>query len=1326
MLRWLTIGVMKLRREYGRTKHRHGRMSMGRSKGGPHFHSCFPLRLEWLEDRTLLNVAFNAGPLDVPAINTPDLRLGNPSNFTLIEPMVSVSRTDPINIAVSTGNGLRLSTNGGATAAATVTFPLVAGATGSNGDTDTAFDAQGRLFWTNLQFVGGVGDVGVAQINPTNGAQVGTSSNVNRPNDPNFAGDDDKAFLVADTNLGGAHQDNLYVVWTKFQLGGSGCGTRVMFARSEDDGVNWFAPLELSDGNGADDNCGTADDEGFVWPSDVAVAPNGDVYAAYHSSQVGGRTFVLRSTDGGVTFPQKTTAFLAGASDIAFNVQDNLLIGRIAGAQFWTQGSAQPFVIADPSRPGNVYVVTADDPDAHGSGDDANVVIARSTNNGLTWTNATISSGPNNSFQVFPTAAIDRFGTMLVAWYDNRRFQTNANENYLLDVYVTYSVDGGLTWSPEFRVNDLDNVFDPDAGAPRRFPSNAPTCNASPNSNETCRIGEYFGLDVFANTAYVAWNCNTFSGGLVPEPIGQQVCFDTFAINGTVTVTGDEAGAATNDTIALQPIAGNAGFIQVSVNGQRRYAGIAGNVVLDGLAGDDTITNSSAFAANILGNAGNDTIMGGTGADTIDGGVGDDNLNGGDGFDQVSIVANTLNVSITVTALQSTGVGSDTLAAFESVSIIGSSGNDTLTNNSTLSSTINGGPGDDVLQGGTGSDQVRIEAATLNVAITVNAAATQSIGVGIDSLSGFESIAIVGSSGNDTITNSSSLAATINGGAGDDILQGGTGTDQVKIEASTLNATLSVNTTASQSTGAGTDTLGGFESIAILGSVGNDIITNNSNLPATLAGSAGDDAITGGSAGESLSGGTGGDTLAGGQANDTLVGGADDDRYVFTAAAAVSLGADTIDDIGGTSDSLEFGGFNPGAGNGITVNLGTGSFMDNTASGPFLTLTIAAGAIENVTGTDRADNLTGSSVANILTGRSGNDALVGSTGDDRYVFTAAPGVNLGTDTVTEPGGGTADIFDFGNFNPGTGSGITIDLGAGTFTDNTTSGPFLNLSFTGAAIEIVTGTDRADNLIGSNAANTLIGGAGNDALAGGQANDNLVGGGENDRYVFTAATGLNLGTDTIDETGGGTADSFDFSGFNPGAGNGITINLGAATFADNTAGGPFVGLSFVAAAIESLRGTNRADNMIGSNVANTLIGGAGIDTLDGGDGVDTASYEFAAAAVVVNLKNGRATIDGDGGNDGLSSIESLVGSSRDDNLTGSKANDTISGGSGRDTINGSGGNDSLVGDDQDDSISGAKGNDTLVGGQGLGDVLNGGKGMDNCSDIDGAREIKCEV
>src|SRR6185369_10561050 len=118
-----------------------------------------------------------------------------------------------------------------------------------------------------------------------------------------------------------------------------------------------------------------------------AVAPNGDTYVAYHSQPTftlgypdgnSGKIFVLRSTDGGATFPQKRLAFGGGQADITFNVQSGAR--KIAGAQFWLQGSVQPRILADPRTGGRLYVIANDQPDADAN-NPANVYIATSTDN---------------------------------------------------------------------------------------------------------------------------------------------------------------------------------------------------------------------------------------------------------------------------------------------------------------------------------------------------------------------------------------------------------------------------------------------------------------------------------------------------------------------------------------------------------------------------------------------------------------------------------------------------------------------------------------------------------------------------------------------------------------------------------------------------------------------------------------------------------------------------------------------------------------------------------------------------------------------------------
>ena len=79
------------------------------------------------------------------------------------------------------------------------------------------------------------------------------------------------------------------------------------------------------------------------------------------------------------------------------------------GLKSWLQGSLQPRILIDPARPGNLYVVSVDDPDNvyDATGDPSDIVLARSTDNGATWTRTTISHGAPGTIQIMPAAAID-------------------------------------------------------------------------------------------------------------------------------------------------------------------------------------------------------------------------------------------------------------------------------------------------------------------------------------------------------------------------------------------------------------------------------------------------------------------------------------------------------------------------------------------------------------------------------------------------------------------------------------------------------------------------------------------------------------------------------------------------------------------------------------------------------------------------------------------------------------------------------------------------------------------------------------------------------
>ncbi len=433
-----------------------------------------------------------------------------------------------------------------------------------------AFDSEGRLFWTylvsaNVRFdSGGDGtldsrstlgvDVALAQADPGTGAiQAGYPVNITGSVEVNFPAVEgnlnDKEWMAVDRFPGSPFKDRIYVVWTQFLEGGA---TAIRTSHSIDQGRTWSRPLTLS-----------AAGEGFVWPSHNAVAADGDVYVTYHC-QPGqgicgvpdgtGQVKVLRSADGGLSYLSKTIAFGSGKADITFNVQ--VAPRSLHKSASWTQGSAQPWVLPDPLNPEHVYVVAADDPtdSNHGAGfDDMDIFIARSTSKGLSWdAPRRVDDGPEGSTQFFPAAAIDDdTGCIAVTYYDTRARTTNAAGNYLLDFFLRSSIDGGLTFGPEVRINDLP--FDPDFGAPCRFNCIAAAdsdgdgrvdedpCDGADNDEDgkvdedpedipTSRIGEYNGVAVSLGDAQMVWTGN--------DTAGQQIFFDA-AITCTVAPVAD-------------------------------------------------------------------------------------------------------------------------------------------------------------------------------------------------------------------------------------------------------------------------------------------------------------------------------------------------------------------------------------------------------------------------------------------------------------------------------------------------------------------------------------------------------------------------------------------------------------------------------------------------------------------------------------------------------------------------------------------------------------------------------------------------------------------
>lgn len=321
---------------------------------------------------------------------------------------------------------------------------------------------------------------------------------------------------------------------------------------------------------------------------------------------------------------------------------------------------------------------------------------------------------------------------------------------------------------------------------------------------------------------------DSYDHGLFAQPTGEIVVEglagdDTINFQAGVTVDGNVNGGAGNDVIRTGA-------------GDDKVFGGTGNDTILGRAGNDEIEGQSGIDT-LKGQAGNDTIRGGSEGDSITGGTGNDDIFGGAGIDN----------------------------------ILGNSGNDTI-DGGDGGDIISGGSGDDEIDGGDGNDQIQ----GLGGADTINA--------------GFGNDTIFGGGQNDLIYGDFGTNM-IYGDGGNDVLYGGSGVDTI---------------------------YGGVANDFIYGFGGGDFIYGESGID-EIHGGLGSDLIDGGGSGDMLygdvgadeiHGGAGDDLIEGGSENDQLFGdGGDDDIFGGDGNDLLegSFGSDLLNGQSGTDTSNDFG-----------------------------------------------------------------------------------------------------------------------------------------------------------------------------------------------------------------------------------------------------------------------------------------------------------------------------------------------------------------------------------------------------------------------------------
>jgi Ca2+-binding RTX toxin-like protein len=618
----------------------------------------------------------------------------------------------------------------------------------------------------------------------------------------------------------------------------------------------------------------------------------------------------------------------------------------------------------------------------------------------------------------------------------------------------------------------------------------------------------------------------------------------------------------------------------------------------------------------------------------------------------------------------------------------------------------------------------------------------------------------------------------------------------------------------------GNDTLtineanGALPKSRLFGGAGNDILTGGSGAD-QLFGQAGNDTLLGKGGFDMLFGGADNDTLTGGDADDQVFGEAGNDRLIWNPGDDTDLneggaGIDTIEVNGGNGqesftttangtrvrfDRLDPAPFSIDIGTSenlvLNANGGDDSFSATGNLAALIKITVDGGTgNDTLLGSNGNDQLSGGDGNDFIDGQQGNDTVFLGAGNDVFQWDPGDGSDIvegqdGTDKMLFNGSAGAEMFDvsangsrvrftrnLGNIVMdlsgvesidlnalggidslsvnslvgtelttinanlgGTIGGVTGDAAADTIIVNGTNGDDIIDVFGAGTSVSVLGLYATVNITNSEGANdalvinglggkdgitastlpagviklTMDGGTGNDTLLGSQGADTLLGGDDNDFFFGdngndTALMGA--GNDVFQwDPGDGNdtlegqdgSDTMLFFGSNIAENIDLVANGGRVLFLRNVAN-----VTMDLDDVESIefRALGGADNVVVGDLSGTDVAKVALDLRGPNGGGDDA-----ADNVTVNGTNGADVFGaaGDAGGVNVFGLHTAV-----DIFFSEVDNDrlTLNGLGGDDTINST----SLEADGIQLTVNGGLGNDIMLGSEG-GDLFNGGDGDD---------------
>jgi len=377
---------------------------------------------------------------------------------------------------------------------------------GSNaGDPATAIDLGGRYY------ISGIEDSLGQELNFSDDHGVTwTKVEIAPPPPPppppneNFITALDKGHLCVDNSPSSPHVGTLYAAWSRFATPSSVPPIEVM--RSVDRGATWLGPVTISAGVSAQSG-----NQGV----NLQTGPDGEVFAIWAVYDSFTTCHNPDGTDNDDDFPcanpapEKAIGFAKSLDGGVTWQAAHRIINNIRGVRRYDLTVPQtnatnknqrrnsfPSMAVDtscgPNR-GKIYVVWANlgtPPPGNNSGNDMDVYLISSVNDGTTWS-APIKVNQDaaglGKEHYFPWVTCDpSTGDVSVIFYDDR----NVVNDSQVEVFVATSSDGGSTWS-DFRVSDTPFTPAPIGGI-----------------TAAGYFGDYIGIASRRGTVYPVWTGN--------------------------------------------------------------------------------------------------------------------------------------------------------------------------------------------------------------------------------------------------------------------------------------------------------------------------------------------------------------------------------------------------------------------------------------------------------------------------------------------------------------------------------------------------------------------------------------------------------------------------------------------------------------------------------------------------------------------------------------------------------------------------------------------------------------------------------------------------